>query len=111
VTGDTTYATGDIIHAVEAAGMRAELPLADWDRTAFSGPSRFQDDAEQDVDHCPAGHPQHPATVRAAKHIVIYRADPATCNACPVKTAWTRSDRGRTIQRGVHAAFVERVQR
>jgi transposase len=110
VTGDTTYATGEIIRAVEDAGMCAYLPLADWDRTAFYGPSRFQYDAEQDVYHCPEGHPLHPATVRSAKNIVIYRADPATCNACPVKTACTTSDRGRTIQRGVHAAFVERVQ-
>lgn len=110
VTGDTTYATGEIIQAVEAAGMRAYLPLADWDRTAFYGPSRFTYSAEQDLYSCPEGHPLQPATVRSAQNIVIYRADPATCNACPVKAACTTSDRGRTIQRGVHAAFVERVQ-
>jgi hypothetical protein len=86
------------------------VPLADWDRTTFSGPARFQYDAEQDVYRCPEGHPLHPATVRSAKHVVIYRADPATGNACPVKAACTSSDRGRTIQRGAQAAFVEQVQ-
>jgi hypothetical protein len=93
--------------APRPAGTR---PLADWDRTAFYGPSRFRYDAEHDVYHCPQGHPLHPATVRSATNIVIYRADPATCNACPVKTACTTSDRGRTIQRSAHAAFVDRVQ-
>lgn len=110
VTGDTTYATGEIIQAVEDAGMRAYVPLADWDRTAFYGPSCFSYDVAQDVYHCPEGHPLHPATVRSATNVVIYRADPATCNACPVKAACTTSNRGRTIQRAAHAADVERVQ-
>jgi transposase len=110
VTGDTTYATGDIIRAVEDAGMHAYLPLADWDRTAFYGPSRFQYDTQHDVYQCPAGHPLHPATVRSATNVVIYRADPATCNTCPVKAACTTSERGRTIQRAAQATFVERVQ-
>src|SRR5687768_16390530 len=32
VTADTTYATGENIRAIEAAGIRAYMPLADWDR-------------------------------------------------------------------------------
>jgi hypothetical protein len=42
--------------------------------------------------------------------VVVYRADAATCNACPVKAACTDSDRGRTIQRSFHAQYLERVR-
>jgi transposase len=38
-TGDTTYATVENIRALEDAGIRAYVPLPDWDRTAYYGPS------------------------------------------------------------------------
>src|SRR5919199_1639771 len=40
--GDTTYGTVDNIRALEDAGIRAYVPLADWDRTPYYGPSRFR---------------------------------------------------------------------
>ena len=41
---------------------------------------------------------------------MVYRAAPATCNACPVKAQCTASERGRTVHRSFHAAYLERVQ-
>src|SRR4029453_2409784 len=39
--GDTTYGPAENIQAVEDAGIRAYVPLPNWDRTPFYGPSRF----------------------------------------------------------------------
>jgi hypothetical protein len=36
-----TYGTAENIQAVENAGIRAYVPLPNWDRTPFYGPSRF----------------------------------------------------------------------
>jgi hypothetical protein len=42
VTGDTHYATFELIAAREDAGIRAAVPLPDWDRRPGRyGPSRF----------------------------------------------------------------------
>jgi transposase len=110
VTGDTTYGTAENIVAVEDAGIRAYFPLADWDRTRYYGPSRFAYDAARDEFRCPEGHPLRRHTAKFGVQATVYRADPATCNACPVKAACTASDRGRTVQRSFSAAYLERVR-
>jgi len=79
----------DNIRALEDAGIRAYDPLADWDCTAYYGPSRFRYDAEHDEYRCPEGHPLHRRTAKYADEVVMYRAQAATCNACPVKAACT----------------------
>ena len=95
VTGDTTYATGENIAAIEGAGIRAYVPLADWDRTPFYGPSRFAYDPERDEMRCPEGKPLTRYTAKYDVEATVYRADPADCNACPVKAACTESSRFR----------------
>jgi hypothetical protein len=42
--------------------------------------------------------------------VVVYRANPAICNACPVKAECTTSDRGRTIQRSIYEGYLETVR-
>ena len=111
VTGDTTYGTVENIVAIEDQGIRADLPLPDWDgRTPYYGPSRFAYDAERDEYRCPEGHPLRRWTAKYTRDVVVYRAAPATCNACPVKAACTASSRGRTIQRQVATDYLERVR-
>ncbi|GAC1344475.1 MAG: hypothetical protein NVSMB27_05510 [Ktedonobacteraceae bacterium] len=39
-----------------------------------------------------------------------YRADVATCNACPLKAQCTESQQGRQLHRSFHASYLERVQ-
>ena len=109
-TGDTTYATIENIRALEDAGIRAYMPLADWDRTAFYGPSRFAYDAERDEYRCPANHPLRRATVKHGEEVIVYQADPATCNACPLKAACTESKTGRRVQRSFHADYLDKVR-
>src|ERR1700676_4394599 len=41
---------------------------------------------------------------------IQYRADAATCNACPVKAQCTESPRGRHVHRSFFADYVERVK-
>ena len=97
VVADTRYATIENIRALEDAGIRASVPLADWDRTSYYGISQFTYDAEHDVYHCPQGHPLARYTAKHTDEVIVYRATPATCNTCPVKAACTSSDRGRTV--------------
>ena len=110
VIADTTYATGENIRAIEAAGIRAYVPLADWDRTAFYGPSRFTYDAERDIYRCPEGHALQRYSVRSADESVAYRGDAAICNTCPVKAACTTSSSGRMIHRSIYTVDFERVR-
>jgi hypothetical protein len=112
VIADTTYGTADHLREIERSGFRAYVPLPDWDqRTAHFGPSLFTYDPGADVSHCPQG-----ATLRRGKahhttrHIVLYRADAAVCNACPVKASCTASDHGRQIARSFDADYLERVR-
>lgn len=109
VTGDAKYGTIENIVAREDAGIRAYVPLTDFEhRSALYGLDAFTYDAERDRYCCPQGHPL-PLARRKRTEGVVYRADPAICNACPVKTRCTTSDRGRTIQRSVYEAYLEKV--
>jgi transposase len=111
VTGDTTYGTVENIVAVEDAGIRAFFPLPDFDtRTAFFGKGKFTYDAEQDAYRCPQGQLLPRRKIKYTEDEIVYRADAATCNACPVKTQCTASDRGRIVHRSFYAAYLEKVR-
>jgi transposase len=111
VTGDTKYGTIESIKAIEEAHIRAYVPLPDWEHmTPYYGPAQFTYDAAHDLYHCPQGHPLRPFRRELKAEKVEYRADPATCNACPVKAQCTESDHGRQLHRSFYAAYVERVK-
>jgi hypothetical protein len=56
VTGDTTYGTAENIQALEEMGIRAYLPLPDWEhKSAYYGASHFIYDGTRDVYVCPQG--------------------------------------------------------
>ena len=111
VIADTTYGTVENIREIEESGIHAYTPLADWDRRAgYYGPSQFTYDAEQDVYTCPQGATLHRETAKNTERTVLYRAAPAICNACPMQSACTPSEHGRTIHRSFDIAYVERVQ-
>jgi transposase len=111
VTGDTTYGTVENIVAVEDEGIRAYVPLPDMShRTPYYGQDEFAYDPERDEYRCPEGHPLPRNRAKPTEAAVVYRADPTTCNACPVKAACTASDRGRTLQRSIFAEYLDRVR-
>jgi transposase len=110
-TGDTAYGTIEIIKAFEDAHIRAYIPLPDWEHmTSYYGPSQFRYDAEHDQYLCPQEKPLVRYRTEYAAHKVEYRADAATCNACPLKAACTASDHGRQVHRSFFADDLERVK-
>ncbi len=111
VTGDTTYGTLENIQAIEDMGIRAYVPLPDWDHmTAYLGASQFTYDAVQDVYRCPQGQLLRPYRREYQAQKTEYRADPATCNACPLKAQCTPSDHGRQLHRHFAEAYLDRVR-
>jgi hypothetical protein len=111
VTGDTTYGTVENVVAIEDEGIRAYVPLPDFDRrTPYYGQAHFAYEAEHDAFRCPQGQRLRRDTAKFADEVVVYRADAAACNACPVKTACTASAHGRTVRRSFHAAYLEKVR-
>ncbi|MBA2597713.1 MAG: IS1182 family transposase [Chloroflexia bacterium] len=111
VTGDAKYGTTENVVALEDAGIRAYVPLPDFDhRTSFFGRDAFTYDPERDEYRCPEGQPLPRYRAKHTEEVVVYRADAATCNACPMKTQCTDAERGRTIQRSVYAAYLEKVR-
>jgi transposase len=111
-TGDTKYGTLENIRALEAMGIRAYMPLFDeWNRHPdYFGPAQFTYDAEQDVYRCPQGQLLRPFRREYQAQKTEYRANAATCNACPVKPACTPGMQGRIVHRSFHAAVQERVR-
>jgi transposase len=111
VTGDKHYATFELIAALEDAGVRAYVPLPDWDRRpGFYGASRFRYDPERDEYRCPEGHPLRRHHVSNRVEAWIYRGDTAICAACPVRAACTTSRLGRTLVRSFYADDLDRVR-
>jgi transposase len=111
VTGDTKYGTIQNIKAIEDAGIRAYVPLPDWEhKTPLYGPSKFIYDAANDLYVCPHGQPLRRYRTEYQAEKVEYRADAATCNACPLKAQCTESRQGRQLHRSFHANYLERVQ-
>ena len=110
-TGDKLYATFELIAALEDAGVRAYVPLPDWDRRpGFYGPSRFTYEPEQDAYRCPQGHPLRRHHVSNRIEAWIYRGDTAVCAACPVRAACADSRLGRTLTRSFSADYLDRVR-
>jgi transposase len=111
-TGDTKYGTLENIRALDAMGIRAYMPLFDeWNRHPdYFGPAHFTYDVEQDVYRCPQGQLLRPFRREYQAQKTEYRANAATCNACPVKSACTPGTQGRVVHRSFHAEVQERVR-
>jgi transposase len=110
VTGDTKYGTTENIVAVEDAGIRAYVPLPAEPRTKRFGRSAFTYETATDQYRCPAQHPLPRWGSQSRDDVIIYRADPVLCNACPLKARCTTSDQGRMLHRSVSATYLETVR-
>jgi transposase len=111
VTGDTTYGTVENIVALEDAGIRAYLPLPDFEaRTHFFGKGAFAYDAAADVYHCPQGEILRFRTHKHTERVRVYRAPAAACATCPLRSHCTDSRRGREVTRSLDEATRERVR-
>ncbi len=80
VTGDTKYGTIENIKALEDAGIRAYVPLPDWEhQRPFFGPAKFTYDAAHDRYVCPQGQSLRPFHTEYKAEKVEYRAGPCLC--------------------------------
>ncbi len=110
VTGDTTYGTVENIVEVQDQKIYAYVPLSDFDqRTPFYGASHFTYDSDRDEYRCPEGQVLRRRTAKYTEGVVVYRAEAATCQACPLKAACTEGSQGRQVQRSLYAEYLERV--
>jgi hypothetical protein len=111
VTGDTTYGTTESIVAVEDAGIRADVPLPDFDhRPRFFGRERFTYDPDRDVYGCPGGQELPCRKPKATERTRVYQASAAACHACLLKPQCTASAKGRQVKRRVDEAYLDRVR-
>ena len=111
VTGDKAYGTLDLIRALEEQHIHAYIPLPDMSqRTPFFEKTAFVYRADEDVYICPQGARLSFARRMKAQRLHVYRAEAATCNACPLKDRCTASTRGRTVVRNYDEEYIERVR-
>jgi DDE family transposase len=111
VTADTTDGTAENIVAVEDQGVRAYVPLPDFDaRTPFFGKHAFNYDAHADVYRCLGGNALRFRKHKFTERVRVYQAPAATCNACALKARCTDSTKGRQVRRGLDEAYLERVR-
>ncbi|HEV2660291.1 MAG TPA: IS1182 family transposase [Ktedonobacteraceae bacterium] len=110
-TGDTTYGSAENIMALEQQGIRAYVPLPDFDqRTGFFGQRAFRYDAERDVYLCPAEKELQVLPSGCTDQFIQYRGKPSVCNSCPLKAQCTTSMTGRRLSRQVAEEHLERVR-
>jgi hypothetical protein len=96
---------------VEKASIRAYLSMADFEKKSpYYGASMFAYEPEQDLYRCPRGEPLRLYTHSYTERISRYRADPETCNACPLKPECTPGSSGRVLMRSFEEELLERVK-
>ena len=111
VTGDAAYGTRENVAAIEKAGVRAYVALAEQGkRTSLFTIDAFVYDRERDVYTCPTGE-----TLRRRGHdhrgsYVRYAAKASVCNECPLKSKCTKSPKGRWVSRSLEEEYLERVR-
>ena len=93
-----------------SSGPTSPAPREASTTWAIMGSHSLPDSASQDLYRCPQGQVLRPAYRMEGTQEIQYRADAATCNACPVKAQCTESLRGRHVHRSFFADYVERVK-
>jgi hypothetical protein len=111
ITGDTKYGTAENIMAIEREGIRAYVPLPDFEhRSPYFSQRDFRYDPDQDVYMCPNNAVLRLHTSSPAEHARRYQAEAATCNACPLKAQCTPGTSGRYVSRNFAEEYFERVR-
>ena len=79
-------------------------------RTPFFGKQAFTYAAHADRYRCAEGAVLSRHTAKYTERVVMYQADAATCNACPLKAKCTASNHGRMITRSFDEPYLDRVR-
>jgi transposase len=101
----------DIIRSLEEQGVRAYMPLPDWDiRSRHFGKQDFVYDPERDAYTCPGGTSLPFVCPDRPDRLLLYQADATSCNACALKARCTTSANGRLISRNHDEEYLDRVR-
>ena len=110
-TGDKAYGTLELIRTLEDQGLRAYIPLPDFDsRTPRFGKLDFTYDPARDVYTCPGGTILPFVRPHRPYRLLLYQADAAACNSCVLKERCTESAHGRMISRSYDEEYFDRVR-
>jgi transposase len=97
---DSKYATGENLCALEARGIRAYMPVVDYDKSSPLFRQRdFTYDPNNDHYRCPQGQMLLYRATDHQKQVVIYQAADAICAPCPLRTRCTDGTGGRKVTR------------
>jgi transposase len=111
VTGDTKYGTIENIKALEDAGIRAYVPLPNWEeRYEVWSASHFRYEPQADQYRCPQGQILQRVGEVNPDGRQLYQAPASICKDCPVKVQCTTSTQGRRVYRHVGEEYLERVR-
>jgi transposase len=122
VVADAGYAGGADLAAAERAGVVVYAPWQanDYSQTkeARTYPKeRFEYRPAEDVYVCPAGKTLACAETRQEQRsgvkrieLKLYRAQAATCGACPKRAGCTTAKQGRSVSRSEHEEHIEQLR-
>jgi transposase len=111
IIADSKYATTTNIRTLEEEGMRAYVPLPEWDKSSSHFKrAAFTYEPAENIYRCPQGEPLHLRWTDRKGEQWLYRARASACNACPVKEQCTTSNQGRLLRRSFYEGDLERVR-
>jgi transposase len=109
--GDAKYGTVPNIVGLEKRGIKAYLPTSDFSQRNQYYPAKlFRYDRKQDCFICPQGQALPFRNRRTTEKVIVYRANPKICNACPVKSECTSSKSGRFIFRSFFQKHLDKAE-
>lgn len=113
VVADGGYANAGQAEACEARGIVPHVAAPrmvnnQGDGTLFDR-DRFHYDEASDTFSCPAGQTLARKALQKDRHRVLYKAPPAACGACPLKSRCTPSPQ-RYVYRDLHEAVMDRMR-
>lgn len=108
---DSKYGTGENLQALEERGIRAYIPVPEYDRTSpFFRQQDFRYDREANVYRCPGGTTLKLRATDHRKRGWAYQAPAAVCQTCPLRERCTDSKEGRKLNRPFDEDVRERAR-
>ena len=108
---DAKYGTGENLRALAERGIRAYMPLAEYDRSRpFFRQQDFTYDREQDCYRCPQGEVLAYRGDNFVTRVRIYQAPRVACQPCPVRERCTDSREGRKLNRSFAEEYREQLR-
>lgn len=106
IAGDGHYGTADNYLYCQEMGIRGHLAevSAHLEDQGLIPVDQFKYEPESDHLRCPQGHVLERHQHRPEENLTVYLiSDPVHCAQCPLRKGCTKSKRGRSVKRHVHA--------